>query len=612
MPVLPLSSDMNQESPEYILKKLKDTEPQYSLQQAAAARYRLGDMNDTVSNISDIISSTILQDQGERLSPQELKGYFPDSTLDVKHPLTIGEFTRLDKRKRELDKITRINEYSPQSAINSMMKFGAEIAGGTSTLDLAVSMGVGALAPVLFPALSKFAASSPKLYSLASNVVENTVVEPGNIVAHKRNMEEYDYLTDGAVNVVGGAVAGTGLELGVKKVIAPILSKTLNPAIEKFSETSVGKKVFKNKAVDFLNRDVRSLWQKQKLEATESIVSHSLEADKKPDLNIIDDITETKIQRFEESLPPEFEIKRTTVFDKTEIPGHRIEAPLSDGSRVMIDTRNEGVFFHGTSGFLEKLHKPENVRDMFGKGFYTTDDIRTAKNYSGLITNEGFIYSTASKRGEIPLLDFNDALPPEIISRLPSPFNEYKGHVSPQILMNQDIPDSVLHDIFSEFGYRGYNIDQNKNTWFEHHGNMKVFWYPEKDLNLKYIDETDFFEKLPPEFLPNESVISSYKTKEELVTKEQSKAFLENQESYRSDLLHDTEAEVRVETAQPVQDSKITDLESEIDEAHKIIDGYLETGYIKEADHTYMKKRLTDSKMQAKMLKQLGFCEGLV
>ena len=191
MPTLPLSSGLSQETPEYLAKQNVKAIPEYTPAQARSARYRLGDMNDSVSNLSDLVSSHLLQEQGKQYSPEELKTYFPESTVDIKYPVTIDEFTRIDKRKKELDKIARIDEYSPQSSMNSMLKFGAEMAGGLSTLDLAVSMGVGAVAGVMGP-VAKYAASHPKLFSFASNIVENLAVEPTlNAPAHKVNHEDY-------------------------------------------------------------------------------------------------------------------------------------------------------------------------------------------------------------------------------------------------------------------------------------------------------------------------------------------------------------------------------------------------------------------------------------
>jgi len=313
MPTLPLSSDLQEETPGYLAKQVAKTVPQYSFKEAMEARYRLGDMNDTISNLADIISSHTLKQRGPTYSPQELKEYFPDSTVDIKYPTTIGEFTRIDKRKRELDKIARINEYSPQSAVNSTLKFGAEIAGGTSSLDLLLSMGVGAAAGTIAP-IARFAGSSPKFFSLYSNLAENLLVEPGNIYAHKLNLESYDYMTDAPMNIIGGAFLGTGLELGVKKVA--------NFAFDKFPEKSINQKIIDSE-----------------IETNNTMIQMSLEADKKPDFGLTESVNRSRANQLTEDLKSE---------------------SLSDGSPVDISQREEIITKEQSKEFIERMASPDS------------------------------------------------------------------------------------------------------------------------------------------------------------------------------------------------------------------------------------------------------------
>lgn len=536
-------TDLSEHAPGYSQKVLENTTPYFTEEQARSASYKLGDMNDLVSNVADIVSSKLLESQGKKYKPEELKQMFPDSKVDIKYDTTVGEYTRLTKRSEELSQLSRINEYSNQGTTQQFMKGMSELAGGTSTLDLAISMGVGSAVATFFPKASVFAKSSPKLYSLVSNVAENMVSEPVNAYAQHLNNEKYDYMVDPTRNILMGAVGGTALEIGAKYTVAPLLNKTLGPLVNYgFNKLDPETQTKLGDASNFLNRPVGEIYNEYKYgkpvdptaaraanEATvealkakhakpdettgkdtpprkpeeteqemerrealeEKLLIKQEKAKKKQEKETLVKLrgVEKKLENLKKEFPPEFTVREEPDFQEYNIRGQVIESPEVGGKNLIVDTQHKEKAYFGDGEHFDKGIMSEDL----GPGLYSTvDPDLIAKPYVKFYDLDGAIPDSLKESLKINLPDYAQR------------YADY-GTLR-EMLRNAPSEERDMINYIARFHLEGINFLGYEFKFNDTKAN--VFWSPKEDVNIADINNKNYMDQFPPGALPDEKRLS--------------------------------------------------------------------------------------------------------
>lgn len=176
---------------------------------------------------------------------------------------------------------------------------------------------------------------------------------------------------------------------------------------------------------------------------------------------------------------------------------------------TLLETRNTGLRFHGTSKPLPK-DTPTNdgvfstsPSNIYGEGFYTTEAVDIAKGYTRKGSGGEPTLYRVEERGVVPVYDLDTPITPELMQVVERTFGSVLRDVPDDYDLSTmaKVFDAVRaesrnvgwskHDVQDAFfsvrvaledlGYRGITHVGGSKTANEAH-NVKIYWYPEDDL----------------------------------------------------------------------------------------------------------------------------------
>ena len=185
-----------------------------------------------------------------------------------------------------------------------------------------------------------------------------------------------------------------------------------------------------------------------------------------------------------------------------------------------VDTRGQGIFYHGASDEIPTIEDfTYNDQNIYGQGFYTTDDLVTANKYqkknkstAGKATTyevtpaQEVNFYDMDQPGITPevqqyldkardineavdsaLADFGDDLSQVSLSNL---FDEIRAYSKATGTSTSEIQDTFLgvQEILQQSGFGGYTHVGGKLTKSNRNHQVRIYWDPKEQLSIKPVD----------------------------------------------------------------------------------------------------------------------------